>query len=139
LRDYQTYPFAGFIEGVELRRWGWPYVGGWRADDVYEPTNLESVMPPEDAKATLEPIAAGGFYCYLSRAQTYFKHDHAPEGRAYGPEIAFGIALRQQGLVNYLDWSVKCAHYRQDGTAVEWGLPNPVRTNIVRDGERWRQ
>jgi hypothetical protein len=50
-----------FIEGVELGRWGVPYVGAWRADDVYEPTKFESAMPQEGPTAgSVEEIDAGG-------------------------------------------------------------------------------
>lgn len=45
LADYQAHPYAGFIEGVELGRWGIPHVGAWRADDVYDMKRLESAMP----------------------------------------------------------------------------------------------
>lgn len=43
--DYQAHPFAGFIEGVELGRWGIPHVGAWQADDVYDMKRLESAIP----------------------------------------------------------------------------------------------
>jgi hypothetical protein len=33
---------SGFIEGVELGRWGIPHVGAWRSDDVYDMQWLES-------------------------------------------------------------------------------------------------
>jgi hypothetical protein len=32
LADYLAHPYAGFIEGVELGRWGIPHVGAWSTD-----------------------------------------------------------------------------------------------------------
>lgn len=100
LDDYAIYPYAGLIEGVELGRWGVPYVGAWRADDVYEPTKIESIMPGSG----LEEIDAGGFYCYLTKYENYVKHDYAPLGNNdLGPDVNYGIWLRQQGFKNYVD------------------------------------
>jgi len=45
LADYQRRSHAGFIEGVELGRWGISHVGAWRGDDVYDLKRLESTMP----------------------------------------------------------------------------------------------
>jgi hypothetical protein len=135
--DYVLHPYAGFIEGVELGRWGVPYVGAWRADDVYEPTKFESAMPPEGPTAGgVEEIDAGGFYCYLTKAQTFLAHHHAPYGEALGPDVAYGLALRQQGFQNYIDWALRCAHYQQDGTPVN---AKPRQVRLIRETERWRQ
>jgi hypothetical protein len=133
LHDYAVHPHAGFIEGVELGRWGIPYVGAWRADDIYEPTKFESAMPPTPGETfqpadVIQEIDAGGFYCYLTRAQTFLAHHHAPFGDALGPDVAYGLALRQQGFMNYIDWSVRCAHHKQDGEPVTLSnTPPPSR------------
>jgi hypothetical protein len=136
--DYGLYPYAGFIEGVELGRCGISHVGAWRADDVYEPTKAESCMPPAETSERVEPIDAGSFYCYLTKASTFLAHHYAPFGRRSAP--TWRTAWRcGRGFVNYLDWSVRCAHYRQDGTSVELGNAPPVQARLTLEGERWRQ
>jgi hypothetical protein len=131
MADYQAHPYAGFIEGVELGRWGIPHVGAWRADDVYDTKRLESAMParPEllnEAGSAIgrvpdevvEEIDAGGLYACLTRYRHYVDHEFQPyEGCAFGPDIEWGIALRRQGYRNYLDWSVAVEHCRPDGTS----------------------
>jgi hypothetical protein len=94
LADYLAHPYAGFIEGVELGRWGIPHVGAWRADDVYDMKRLESAMPGSG----VEEIDAGGLYACLTRFRQYVEHEFQPyEGCAFGPDIEWGIALRRQG------------------------------------------
>jgi hypothetical protein len=44
LADYKAHPYAGFIEG-RAREVGIPMIGAWRADDVYEPSVIETVLP----------------------------------------------------------------------------------------------
>jgi hypothetical protein len=152
LADYLAHPYAGFIEGVELGRWGIPHVGAWRADDVYDMKRLESAMParPEllnDAGRAIgrvpdqvvEEIDAGGLYACLTSYRHYVDHEFQPyEGCALGPDIEWGIALRQQGYRNYLDWSVTVEHCRSDGTSVHPRATQPVRMTFTNQAGSWR-
>lgn len=116
LHDYSIYPYAGFIEGVELGRWRVPYVGAWRANSVYETTSIQSCLP---AQEIIEEIDAGGFYCFMTKREHYVNHNFKPYGYdLLGPDVEFGFSLRQQGYKNYIDWSITCRHMQQDGTAL---------------------
>jgi hypothetical protein len=94
LADYQAHQYAGFIEGAELGRWGIPKIGVWRADDVYEPSVIETVLParPELLNDTgraigrvPEEIDAGGLYCALAKYEHYLRHGFRPfDGDALG-------------------------------------------------------
>jgi hypothetical protein len=136
LADYLAHPYAGFIEGVELGRWGIPHVGAWRADDVYDMKRLESAMPGSG----VEEIDAGGLYACLTRFRQYVEHEFQPyEGCAFGPDIEWGIALRRQGYRNYLDWSLGVEHCRPDGTSLH---PRAMRVTQMRftrrSNETWQ-
>lgn len=145
LKDHAIYPFAGFIEGVELGRWGFKHVGAWRCDNVYEPTVIETIvrgmekhgeldevsMMPDSTfevgmrnvvrtQVDVEEIDAGGFYCFLTRRDLYTKHEFKLfQHNLLGPDVDYGISLRREGLKNYIDWSIGCAHLRQDGTVLK--------------------
>ena len=141
LADYLAHPYAGFIEGVELGRWGIPYVGAWRADDVYDTKRIESVLPHtaeildgamrpvgEVPDRVVEEIDAGGLYACLTRYRHYVDHEFRPfDGCAFGPDIEWGIALRQQGYRNHIDWSVAVEHCKSEGDSV-----HPMATPAVR-------
>jgi hypothetical protein len=50
-------------------------------------------MPPTPGESVelidlIQEIDAGGFYCYLTRAQTFLAHHHVPFGDALGPDVA---------------------------------------------------
>jgi hypothetical protein len=151
LADYMAHPYAGFIEGVELGRWGIPHVGAWRADDVYDMKRLKSAMPalPEllnDAgraigrvpERVVEEIDAGGLYACLTRYRHYLDHEFQPyEGCAFGPDVEWGIALRRQGYRSYLDWSVVVEHCEPDGAGVNFMTTKPVEMRFVRQGSSW--
>jgi hypothetical protein len=136
LSDYASYPHAGFIEGVELGRWGIPYVGAWRADDVYEPTKIESLMPGHD----VEEIDAGGFYCYLTRRDLYISHEYKPFGyNDLGPDVDYGLYLRRNGYKNYIDWRVKCEHRMKGGMAISLSKNEPRQVAMIKEGDTWKQ
>lgn len=173
LSDYGAYPYAGFIEGVELGRWGVPYVGAWQADDVYEPTKIESAMPPGwfkpyDGKvyegkrtdevlsettaaftagveqgrrsSNVQEIDAGGFYCYLTKRELYMAHEYAPFGHNdLGPDVNYGLYLRQNGYKNYIDWSIKCEHRMRNGSSVSLSSTTPGQVAMVKEGDDWKQ
>jgi hypothetical protein len=131
LHDYAVHPHAGFIEGVELGRWGVAYVGAWKADSVYEPTSIGSVAPPSASNPatrhskwdtpvpTIQEIDAGGFYCFMTKREHYVNHDFKTYGHnLLGPDVEFGLSLRQEGYKNFIDWSLPCKHFKPDGTAL---------------------
>lgn len=136
LAGYALRPYAGFIEGVELGRWGLPYVGAWRTDDVYEPTKIDSLMPGEG----IEEIDAGGFYCYITKRETYMEHEYAPFGNNdLGPDVNYGLWLRQQGYKNYIDWSIRCEHYQRGGASISLATTEPQQVSLIKDGNDWQQ
>lgn len=103
---------SGMVIGVELARWGTPYLGAWTADDVYETKVLKTVENITPVPVDLKPtrIDAGGLYCALVRADMYRQYNfHCDNG--LGPDVNFGLALRQLGYENYIVWQVQCAHY----------------------------
>lgn len=69
-------------------------IGAWRADDVYEPSVIETVLParPEllnDAGRAIgcvpEEIDAGGLHCALAKYEHYLRHECRPfDGDALG-------------------------------------------------------
>lgn len=136
LSDYALYPQAGFIEGVELGRWGVPYVGAWRADSITEPTRIESAIPGEG----VEEIDAGGFYCYLTTYDSYRLHDYEPFGNNdLGPDVNFGLFLRRKGFQNYIDWNVNCDHRTRSGSTVHPRTTQPRKVAMTFRGNHWQQ
>lgn len=136
LRDYAVYPHAGMIEGVQLARWGIPHVGAWRVDDVYEPTLIESAR----VGSGVELVDAGGFYCYLTKRDSFINHEYKPFSRnVLGPDVDWGLELRRGGLLNYVDWDVKTVHKTRTG---EVSLANTPEVRVVsfnRRDDQWRQ
>lgn len=121
-------PDAGMITGVELGRWGVPYVGAWRVDNVYDPktaTSLESrVKDP-----IVEEIDACGLYCALIRPDMYKNHTFFCEN-GLGPDVNLGLFLRQQGLRNFIDWSLPLTHLGNHG-GFEVEIPATDNARVV--------
>ncbi len=103
--------YFGFISGVELGRWGFTHIGGWRVDNVYNPKRIESVVRGKG----IEEIDASGLYCCLTTKENYVKNFFKPFELVLGPDTDFGINLRQRGLRNYMDFSINCDHLSKQG------------------------
>ena len=128
-----------FVEGVEVGRWGTPYVGAWIFNDIYEPTSVTS-LPYKDSG--MENIDAGGFYCTLIQANLYKSHVFESY-ESLGPDISMGLRLRQQGYQCYVDWGTPCKHLNiKNGGTREVIIPdsNVQPTTLQRKNENnWQQ
>ncbi len=111
LKSYSERPFAGFISGLQIGRWGFPSIGAWKFDDIYDPKRINSI----EKGAGIEEVDAAGLYCCLVRKENYLKNDFQPFGEILGPDVSFGINLRKQGLQNYVDHAIKCSHLTKKG------------------------
>lgn len=138
LDAYKTHPYAGLIQGAEMGRWGIPYVGAWKVDDIYDTKVFTSMMPDKG----VQEIDCGGFYCYLTKYDTYTNHNYEPFDKGgMGPDVEFGLYLRQQGMRNYIDWSVKCAHYiEKTNEPITFDNTQALELQYSKDHRgRWRQ
>lgn len=99
---------VGMVTGVELGRWGVPYVGAWKADNVADARELYS-MENKTGGGTIEEIDACGLYCALIRAGKYKAHDFTTSN-GLGPDVNLGLYLRKEGYFNYIDWNVPVTH-----------------------------
>lgn len=101
---------AGMVTGVELGRWGVPYVGAWTVDDVNNVNIIQSIDNMVDKTPyTVDEIDACGLYCALIRADYYRSHEFSTDN-GLGPDVNLGIYLRSLGFKNYIDWGVPVTH-----------------------------
>lgn len=107
---------AGIVSGIEVGRWGIPYIGAWKADSVYDTSLLTTVQPYQ--QSGIEEVDATGLFCFLTKAEYYLNHEFKPYLDILGPDVDFGLALRQQGLQNYIDWSISCGHIDKNGNTL---------------------
>ncbi len=108
LSVYERHSDAGMITGVELGRWGSPYVGAWKVNDVFNLKDIRSMEFNPDVQA-VEEIDGCGLYCALIRQELYQSHTFFTDN-GLGPDVNLGIFIRQQGYQNYIDWGVHVTH-----------------------------
>lgn len=130
---------AGMVTGVELGRWGVPYVGAWNVDnvdDVKELTSLEN----KASENIVDEIDACGLYCGLIRADFYKQHEFFTNN-GLGPDVNLGLFLRKQGLKNYIDWGVTVTHLTNKGNE-EREIPATDVSRVVKlrflSGRTWQ-
>lgn len=139
---YSVFPYAGFVQGVQLGRWGIPHIGAWKVDDIYNPTKVSSMIPKKPSihdKNIVQEIDAGGFYCFLTKRDNYVKHDFKPfDGNGLGPDVDFGIELRRGGALNYIDWGLTTVH-KTKTEDLSLLTTEPRIVTFMKKENRWRQ
>jgi hypothetical protein len=134
---------VGFVEGVQVGRWGMKMIGAWKVDDVDNPKTIKTIEPlvvdgiKQRNVHHLENIDAGGFYCFVTRGHLYANHNFEWHDECFGPDVLFGIGLRKKGLKCLIDWSVECGHDVK--TDVLW--PSKEKIEVVeynKVNEEWK-
>lgn len=117
LRLLETLTFdtdIGFVEGVQMGRWGANMLGVWRFDDAQNPKQVKTLLPisSEDMqKSPLQDITAGGFYGYVTRRDLYLNHEYyTSSAQPWGPDVNYGVWVKQQGYDCFVDWSILFGH-----------------------------
>lgn len=133
-KHYRSNPYAGFISGVEIGRWGLSYIGGWTVDDPY---NINSICSIQDGN-DFSPVDASGIYCLMTTYANYRSHDFKPYDNILGPDFDFGISMRQAGYKNYIDKSIKCTHMTQKED-ITFQNQSIVQIKYIRENDKWAQ
>lgn len=109
IKPLQTDSKIGYVEGVQCGRWGVKMIGAWQADNIYNPSRIETILPSENL-IDYEVITAGGFYGYATMRQLYLNHEYysLPE-QPWGPDVNFGLELSKKYRC-LIDWSTIYGH-----------------------------
>jgi len=139
VNDIQNYKSAGLVTGVELGRWGVPYVGAWKVDDIMDARKIISVES-RIGSTIVEEIDACGLYCTLIRADLYKQHTFS-SNNGLGPDINLALELRQLGFKNYIDWFIPVTHLTsKNGVQIEIPATNEARIvtlTSLRNSKYW--
>lgn len=128
------YPYAGFLSGTEIGRWGFEMIGGWNADDVYFPKQITSIQKGSG----IEEVDAAGLYCCFIRRELYMKHKFQPFEDILGPDVNFGLWLRREGYKNYVTHDLPCKHLTKRGE-ITVEKATIVQVQVNREGDSWSQ
>lgn len=143
IRDNDT---VGFVEGVQCGRWSIKLIGAWKVDEVKFPAYAHTLLPGVEE---YEQIDAGGFYGYATRKDLYLQHDYySSTNQPFGPDVNFGLYVRQRGYDCFIDWETIFGHndydkilYPVDDPTARGGkgmLESVSFTKSPEDG-RWRE
>lgn len=131
---------AGIVTGVELGRWGVPYVGAWVVDDVWEPTKITSLENKTAQPELVEEIDACGLYCALIRTPNYKMHEFFTSN-GLGPDVNLALDLRRSGFKNYIHWGVHVTHLtKKYGLEIEIPATDTSRVVTMKllSGSTWQ-
>lgn len=100
-------PDVGYVEGVQMGRWGARIIGAWVADSFNSPQTVKTLLP----KQGYQEITAGGFYGYATRRELYLNHDYyTSSSQPWGPDVNYGFYVRQSGYKCLINWDVIYGH-----------------------------
>lgn len=99
----------GFVEGVQMGRWGANIIGAWKANNPSRPTEIHTMLP--HPQLAYQEISAGGFYGYATRRELYMAHEYFTSvDQPWGPDVNYGLWLGQQGYKCFINWELEFGH-----------------------------
>lgn len=121
------YPKVGYVEGVQVGRWGANMVGVWDADDFEYPRKVWTLLPEGEFTGT-QDITGGGFYGYATRRELYQQHEYyTSSGQPWGPDVNFGFWVKQRGYRCLVNWEIVFGHNDHGHIWYPNNLPNRER------------
>lgn len=105
---------VGFVEGVQVGRWGVNMIGAWKVDLIDNPRQIRTLLP----SIGIQDISAGGLYGYAVKRELFLNHEFfTSTALPWGPDVNFGLWIRKQGLECLIDWSIVFGHQDHDSIA----------------------
>lgn len=102
---------VGFVEGIQMGRWGANMVGVWEADDFEFPQEVKTLLPPDGKFEGYQEVTGGGWYGYATQRELYLNCDYfTSSGQPWGPDVNFGFWLKQRGYKVLADWGTVFGH-----------------------------
>lgn len=127
-----------FVQGLQCGRWGVKYLGAWQTDNPNDPQRLWSITPQfGDKFLRYQDIDGGGFYYYATPTDLYCKHEYQWSGEQWGPDVNYGLWLRQQGYVCFADTRLVVGHRTYDETIYPDGTI--TRVEYYKDNDEWKR
>lgn len=128
---------VGFVEGVQVGRWGVKMIGAWRVNDLDNPTKILSMpavsVEGKEGNRYLENIDAGGFYCYLTKTILYKGATYQWHDECFGADVCYGLDLRRLGYKVLIDWSLVIGHNDHGNVLVPDSRCEQVMFNKIND------
>lgn len=106
----------GYVSGVEVGRHGIYHIGAWHVAD-----DRQSFRSLDHKTKKVTEVDGTGFYSLLAPAEVWLKGKCEWNGERYGPDVVWGLSLREQGYKIYVDPTIEIGHRTDHGVI---GLDN---------------
>lgn len=124
---------TGIVSAVQAGRHGLYHIGAWVVDDLKEPNLFESVPYRESG---VRKVDATGFYFALMKSNLFKEIEVPCEVSPVGPDVQFGLELRNRGYSNYIVDDLKCGHIEERRTVVP--TKECVQVRFRKTGTQWK-
>lgn len=132
LRHYQNLKGEnfGYISGVQIGRHGIYAIGAWH---VFE----DEFYSADYRKHGLEQVDATGFYCLLAEREVWLNGNCDWNGEPYGPDVNWGLSLRELGYKIYIDHDLHIGHKVKNGI-IDVDNISTCNVRFYNDNGKWR-
>lgn len=122
----------GYISGVQLGRHGVNAIGAWHVA-----VDRNSYMSLDHRARGLQQVDATGLYCLLAEASVWLEGVASWNGEAYGPDVNFGLSLKEKGYSIYCDRGLEIGHKVQRGV-IDFDNPNICNVEFINNDGKWK-
>lgn len=109
LKDYEELKDEkfGYISGIQVGRHGIYCIGAWYVSK----NSFHSIHHQMEG---IHRIDATGFYCLLAPIDVWLKGKCEWNGEPWGPDVNWGLSLKELGYISYVDMDLHIGHKSSD-------------------------
>jgi hypothetical protein len=100
----------GYLSGVQIGRHGLYCIGAWHVA-----ANRRKFQSINHKLTGLQKVDATGFYCFIAPYSVWMRGMSWWEGERWGPDVNYGLSLREQGFTLYVDMDLQIPHATERG------------------------
>lgn len=132
--DLKELDDAAYVSGIEVGRHGLYVLGAWT--DITD----ESFNSLDYRLEGIQEVDATGFYCLLARTDAWLQGEASWNGEPYGPDVVWGLSLKQKGYKIYCDMRVKVGHIIKNNDIIRVEHPSTCNAKFYKEGKdgKWK-
>jgi len=120
----------GYVSGIQVGRHGLYCLGAWTDFTDKSFKSLDYKLQG------IQEVDATGFYCLLAPTKVWLQGMPSWDGEPYGPDVVWGLSLREKGYKIYCNMDIEVGHIVYNGIIRPSDL-STCNANFYKEGNTW--
>lgn len=123
----------GYVSGVQVGRHGIYALGAWQFN-----TNRTEFSSLDHKARGIQEVDATGMYCLFATYHSWLRGTCDWNDERWGPDVNFGLSLRDQGYRIYVDTTLQIGHVTQERGIIYPNHMSVCNVRFYQENRQWK-